>query len=186
MTIPQQREGQGDGRMPTDLRLLAAPLDFIAGDHRRERRICALIDSIATDADHDPALMADVAAFLETELLAHMTDEVEDLFPLMRRRCAPEDRIGPVLTELKSDHVRTGKHAPRIREILARCLSQERAPDAGERAALAVFAAQSRRRMIAETAIVLPIARVRLTPADLSTLRLRMAARRGVTDTMEG
>ena len=39
---------RGDGLSPTDLSLLATPLEFLCEDHMRERQVCSVIDSLAT------------------------------------------------------------------------------------------------------------------------------------------
>jgi len=52
-------------------------------------------------------------------------------------------------------------------------------------ALLTNYANQARRHLILENAIVLPLARVRLTDDDLDTLRLRMMQRRGLDSLME-
>jgi hypothetical protein len=61
---------------------------------------------------------------------------------------------------------------------LERAIASDTTVTPQEAAAVTAFAAQERRHLIVENAIVLPLARVRLTPQDLETLRRRMLQRR--------
>jgi iron-sulfur cluster repair protein YtfE (RIC family) len=47
-------------------------------------------------------------AFLTRDLLLHHQDEEEDLFPLLKTRCKPEDGIEVILAELNRDHATEG------------------------------------------------------------------------------
>ena len=141
----------------------------------RERQICATIDTLAlTEAFDRPAAMR-VLRFLNEELNVHLRDETEDLFPLLARRCTAEDAIAPSI-----DQIAATRLLPRVRAMLTRCLDRGDELTATERAGLAKFAAHMRRHLVAENAILLPIARARLTRADLKLLTKRMRSRRGL------
>lgn len=170
---------------PTDPRLLGNPLDFIAEDHLRERAICLMIDQISAPALADPDSVAHVLSFLSEELPLHLADEDEDLFPLMRRRCDPEDEIETVIDRLQADHGHAETDSPKIIALLRACLSRPGGLSGDDRAALSSYAAQSRRHLIVENAIILPIARARLSEPDLDRLRLGMLRRRGLDRAME-
>lgn len=191
MTSLTGRNGQpGIPLSSADLARLAKPLDFIAEDHWREREICAALDRIAaTDQEGDqgcgpacgppdPEDIANSLAFLTRDLPLHLADEEEDLFPLMRRCCAPEDEIGRVIDRLLSDHVHAAEDTPVVVELLGdlqtRSLSQK------DRQVLTQYAAHARHHLILENAVVLPIARLRLSRSDHESLRLRMMQRRGI------
>ncbi len=180
MQISSLKYPRGDVSEPVNIRLARDPLAFLAEEHLRQRRVCAHLDALAMTDAGDPALAAEALSHLEREMPIHMMDEEDDLFPLLRRRAEPDDEIEPTLSRLDRDHAKgrllTGEALP--------CLSRMAAGGAGatpdERSALMRLAAHERRHLIVENAIILPLARVRLTESDLRTLALRMAARRGV------
>lgn len=165
-------------------RLLGNPLDFIREDHMRERAICAAIDDLAVAPITAPELADRVSEFLSRELPLHLADEEEDLFPLLRRRCAREDEIDRVLRRLDTEHRHAATGTQGVLNILAR-LPAGAVLSRCERAYLFNYASQVRLHLILENAIVLPLARARLIPGDLDTLRLRMMQRRGLDRLME-
>lgn len=158
--------------------MIGNPLDFIESVHREEREVCAVLDRIvvgSSTAHHDAH---DVVAFLRTELPLHLEDEEEDFFPLLRARCEPEDEIEKVILRLRSDHEHAADDTPEVIAIL------EDMPSSGlsqlERQQLAAYASHARRHLTAENAIILPIARARLTDNDLADMRAAMLKRRGL------
>lgn len=178
-------EPRGEGHQPTDPAMLRAPLDFIAADHLRERQVCADLDSLAASESLNRDVAWEVLHFLNEELGVHMADESEDLFPLLRRRCPPEEDIDRVIARIRCDQQAARGLLPQIRSVLADCLDADRVPARTEMAVLLGFTHHTRRHLIAENAILLPLARVRLTDRDLESLCLRMQARRGITPTIE-
>lgn len=176
---------RSDCLSPTDPRLLGNPLDFIAEDHLRERQICALIDGIANAEDADMPDVRNVLSFLGEELEMHLEDEEAGLFPMMSDRCAAEDQIDDVIARLRSDHATMQTAVPRVRQSLENLVSGTSVLEAEQRAMLTEFAGETRRHLIVENAIILPIARARLDAGDLDTLRLGMLRRRGLDRLME-
>ena len=175
----RRAQRQWDYLPRTDPSLPANPLDFIAEGHLRERTVCTMLDRIAA-GDNDDQALEQVRWFLNIELPLHLKDEEEDLFPLMRRRCEPADAIDAVIDRLGAEHRHAQSDTPEIVGIIA---LTSRDPDAlshANREALTRYAAHARRHLIVENAIILPIARARLTKADLNSLRLRMLQRRGL------
>lgn len=180
MKRPIAVPSRSDCLSPTDPRLLGNPLDFIAEDHLRERQICALIDSIANAAGADADDLDNVLSFLGEELEMHLQDEEDGLFPLMREKCDAEDEIGDVIERLHSDHARITSVVPQVRQSLKQLLAGRSALIEADRQMLAEFANDTRRHLIVENAIILPIARARLNAADLDGLRSGMLKRRGL------
>lgn len=169
---------RGDGLTPTAASLLAQPLDFIHQDHLREREICTQIDRLAQAGSARIARV--IHGFLTRELPLHIQDEEQDLFPLVRRRCTPEDQMDKVIARLHRDHDHAAIDTPKICALLRDVADTGRVPDEPEQRDLRSFAKQSRRHLILENAIILPFARLRLTDTDLLTLRIRMQQRRGI------
>jgi hypothetical protein len=166
--------------IPNDL--LRTPLDWFFAEHYRQRQLCLMIDDLSRRTVFNEAPLAAIVAFLRHDLPSHVLDEEEDLFPLLRRRCLPEDELERVLAILSGDHKADLSKAAHVLTLLEAALAERRAPgvDRESRATLAAFAAQERQHLALENAVVLPIARLRLTDADLRGLGNRLAARRGV------
>jgi len=158
---------------------LASPLDYIFAEHFRQRTLCWMIDRIADDRERDAECIAAVMRFLSEDFGPHVIDEEEDLFPLLRRRAEPEDRINVVLGDLSQEHAADKLDADAIAEGLSQVVAGKHFTKA-LRGLLHRFAANERRHLIVENAIVLPLARIRLTVDDLRNLGRRMAARRGI------
>ena len=173
---------RGSGDKPTSKRLLASPLDFISEDHLRERQVCAVIDGLAMTDVLSRQAATTVLRFLNEELNVHLRDEMDDLFPLLARRCTAEDAIEGVIDRIRADQDEAMRLMPQVRAMLAACLDSGADLSAKERALLSEFAGHVRRHLVAENAILLPSARARLTQADLRLLTKHMRSRRGLPD----
>jgi hemerythrin-like domain-containing protein len=182
---PSEPVPRGIGDKPTHPSLLANPLDFISEDHLRERQICAIIDGLAMTASLDRQAATRVLRFLNEELTVHLRDEAEDLFPLLAQRCTEEDAIEGAISRIRADQDEAMRLLPKMRATLAGCLDTGADLSAEGRAVLTRFAGHVRRHLVAENAILLPIARARLTRSDLRTLSRHMRSRRGLPDLAE-
>ena len=162
--------------------LMHEPLEWLFAEHFRHRQLCGLIERVATASLPLREESSEIIDFLRYDLTLHIIDEEEDLFPLLRRRARPEDEIDKVLGLLSADHKSDAVNAERLREGLEAAL--EASLPAGHvpevRRQLLAFATHERRHIALENAVVLPIARLRLSEADRRQLALRLAARRGV------
>ncbi len=179
------------GRLPKNLRvghidalpveLAASPLDWLVAEHDRQRQLCQVIDEAASLAQPPAGLLAEIIAFLRHDLPLHVIDEEEDLFPLLRRRCRVEDDIRRVLGLLSSDHHAEAASATRLADRLEAVLASGGAPSQAADLVRSMhnFTQRERRHIALENAVVLPIARLRLTPFDLNSLSRRLLARRG-------
>jgi hemerythrin-like domain-containing protein len=166
---------------PTALALLSEPLDFFFAEHFRQRKLCNLIEELAMADALDRRLAAEVLDFLRHDMALHVRDEEEDLFPLIQRRCLPEDEIDRVLSALTAEHAGDRHLADVMIDGLTRALNEERPPGNSPelREAMIDFARNERRHLALENSVVLPLARLRLTADDLAELSARLAARRG-------
>jgi hypothetical protein len=166
--------------IPVDL--LRSPLEWFFAEHFRQRQLCLMIDDVARRAVFDAEPINQVCAFLRRDLLLHVIDEEEDFFPLLRRRCLPEDDVEQVLGILSADHKADAVKAAKVLALLDASVAARTAPGSRPegRATLNEFASQERQHLALENAVVLPIARLRLSEADLRALSGRLAARRGV------
>lgn len=177
---------RGECLNPIDVKTLSNPLAFIAEDHLRTRQICTLVDATAMDEGPDQANLERILTYLNTEFSIHLDDEDDDLFPLMRERCEPEDEIEKLVKKLEQDHLRAREQAPHVRDIVQRCIGGSTAMSSDERTVLKAFSALLRRHLIFENAIILPLAQARLSDDDFAQLRRSLVARRTGDQTMEG
>lgn len=164
------------------LELLREPLDFIFAEHFRHRQMCRALEQLAASPNFRGRDIAAIDDFIRHDLALHVLDEEEDLFPLLRQRCEPEDEIGEVLGVLSAEHTQDEKDAAAVRGILGQAIEKSMPPAAieGGIGALRRLAMQERRHLALENAVVMPIARIRLTAQDREVLARKFAARRGV------
>ena len=161
--------------------LLDRPLDYLLSDHHRQRVLCTLCDELARQDPVDGERAVEVIEHVSQDLAIHVIDEEQDLFPLLRRRATVADGIEPVLGQLSGEHARDERLAETIVDGLRDAVATPGMPSPPElRAALQTFARAQRQHLALENATVMPLARQRLTAADLAGLAVRMAARRGV------
>ncbi len=162
--------------------LLQEPLNFIFADHYRQRVVCTLLEELADAATLDAAKAEEVVDFLANDMVRHVLDEEEDLFPLLRRRCAPEDEIEAILDKLALEHTADERLGRDLVVAIGALIANGTAPRIRPkvREMMLAFARSQRRHLMVENNIVLPIARTRLVEADIANLARRMAARRGV------
>jgi iron-sulfur cluster repair protein YtfE (RIC family) len=167
---------------PTPPELLRHPLDFLFAEHYRHRQLCRILDHLAEAAAADLPLMARADDFIRYDLALHVIDEEEDLFPLLRRRCDPDDDIDQVIGRLSGDHRDDAALAKTVRQHLSTALAKGLPVWRMAHAArdLRQFARQERAHVALENAVVMPLARTRLRPEDLRALSGRLAARRGI------
>lgn len=185
MTTPPDDDDRGSGFAATDVGLLATPLDSIAEDHERVRNMCALIEYIADHPETHPEIVAQVSSFVRSELPALIADESQDLLPLMQRRCQPEDEIDRLRTRLDAEHDTAMYLLPDALKTLDALQAGQVELSEASLHLLRNFAAHLHRHLIFENAILIPLARARLTPDDLKTLRARMTMRRGPTQSTD-
>lgn len=153
--------------MATNPALLSNPLDFMHEGHLRQRGIYEMLDVLATT---DTEAAACIQGFLNEELPLHMANESE---------------IDRAIARLCSDRRNAEKDTPMVVTILESIASLGRAVPAEGKATLMRGASNAGRHFILENAIILFLARLRLTLDDLEGLRLRMMQRRGL-DQLQG
>jgi|TARA_R110002124_G_scaffold10031_1_gene50689 iron-sulfur cluster repair protein YtfE (RIC family) len=167
---------------PLPAGLVHEPLNWLFAEHYRHRQLCRLIERVGTATILLREEVEEILAFLRQDMALHIIDEEEDLFPLLRRRCLPEDELGPLLGALSAEHRDDIEQTQTLSTLLERALIEGQPPghDLETQRLFTDFALHERRHIALENAVILPIARLRLTPQDLHALSTRMAARRGV------
>lgn len=159
---------------------LAQPLDYIFAEHFRQRVLCNALDDIADAKATDRQLVEAAARYLVEDFPPHILDEERELFPLLRRRAKPDDNVTELIGQLSEEHTADKIDAHQIIAGLRTLLNQPGKMPAGFANLLHRFAANERHHLTLENAIMLPLARLRLTQDDLATLSHRMAQRRGL------
>ena len=152
-------------------------LDMIASAHAVEVQMCDAMERIADGLpdEVDRRLCAQVAACLAFDLPLHHHDEEAALFPLLRQRAHPEDGLDRILERLVAEHSSDNDFASEIAEALE-ALAQGARPPNPEMLGymLRGFFERYRRHIHWENTLVMPLARLRLTPEDLHALQARM------------
>lgn len=156
------------------------PIEFVLGEHLNHRRMCRALERFADATEFDAARIAALLDFIRFDLTLHVIDEEEDFFPMLRRRCLPEDEVADVLDRLTLEHAEDKVLSVRVRDVLNACLIVRKPPCAieGGPEALTAFALHEMRHLTLENAVVVPLARRRFNAEDLQLLSQRLLARR--------
>lgn len=170
-----------DSREPTSVWLLRSPLDFITEDHLRLRAICAEMDQLADAEEIPPKAAANLVEYLRQELPLLLDDEDEDLLPRVLQRAEVEDELPKLARRLHKEHAQISVHLKAVLVALEG-FGPDTPASEKTRDALRKLADATRRHLIFENAILIPLARARLTRDDLDAMRDAMLRRRGLED----
>jgi hemerythrin-like domain-containing protein len=169
-------------RIPDNI--LLEPVDYLFADHCRQVILCDELHHFIENffnAPPNPDRAAAILSCLEVDVNLHVADEELDLFPRLRIRARAEDRFSELLRLLDKEH---GRNRTLVEEVCADLthLAQGQSledPDRFCRSASAL-AASHISHLEWENAVLLPLARLRLTSEDLSAMSKTMAARRSI------
>ncbi len=127
-------------------------------------------------------LVAAVLPMLRVDLAVHIRDEEEGLFPLLRQRALPSDNFDEIAEVLSLEHASDEGFAEEIVDQLESLKDGKRPhnPDMLGYMLRGFFETQ-RRHLAWEDAVVLPLARERLTAVDLRKLSGIMLENRKTT-----
>ncbi|WP_341702851.1 hemerythrin domain-containing protein [Ferrovibrio sp.] len=158
----------------------ASPFDMLEGQRMILLSVCALLDTLPDAGPQlQQPLASAIAGYLRSDFPAMIAEEEEGLLPRLRERLLLGDDLDQVLRQLEEEHRRDRRQAALLAaecDSLADGLMPDEVPALF--AALHAFAEQQRRHLAWEAATLLPLARNRLTPADLSGWARAMRARR--------
>ena len=159
------------------------PLDIILSEHDRQLLFCDRFVELANERQPESVREKTemLLAFLTKDLPLHALDEEQNLFPLMKLRCRPDDGFDAVLAQLEFEHSVDKVLAQHI-VIDLKEIAGVRTPDQPMRlfGNLHTFEQCQRRHLAWENSVVLPLACKRLRSADLEQMGRSMAARRGL------
>jgi hemerythrin-like domain-containing protein len=150
-----------------------SPLDLFYQEHEQQELVFAKLEQIADDLpdEVDGYMFAKVSVYLKQDLAIHIRDEEDGLFLLLSKRALPEDNVGEILAQLQREHMTDEGYANELSESLEEiaCGGRPKDPNALGHMLRACF--ESHRRHLAwENAVVLPLAKKRLTSDDLEEL----------------
>lgn len=156
--------------------LIDRPLDFIFAEHIRQREAAAILSKIA-NGDFDERGVRDLIEFLESDFALHIGDEEVALFPLLSRRCLPEDHIDRMIERLRDEHIDDESIGEEVIAVLRARLKGQPLSDAQKRR-LRAFSEHILQHLALENGVLLPIARVRLSEDDMNILADLLRRRR--------
>jgi len=160
------------------------PLDVIVSDHFNQRLVCERLEAMVAGLEQGKPtreMAAEVLTFMTGDLVAHTADEEDGLFPLLEKRCLPEDRLGEILGQLTYEHQLDDDLVEFLTDDLSAMAEGRMLPNPQHFAINATVYAKTQTRHLAwENRVVIPLARRRLTSDDLEQLGRDMATRRGV------
>jgi iron-sulfur cluster repair protein YtfE (RIC family) len=165
---------------PLGAAALSDPLEYLKYEHFRQLVLCELLGRIADDPYSADAAhrIPWVRRYLTDELALHVTDEEQDLMPLLDLRCNGGDALTEISDTLEHDHVSEERlRADVVGELtmLAAGKTLDRPLDFIVKAL--AFEEHLRRHLMWENLTLMPLARRRLTTGDLATLGRNMARR---------
>lgn len=183
MTDPKIRDGPGgaDSLAVRDLwrieplpeGVIESPLDLIFAQHLRHREAAQIMAFVAEGDERNRSdkseIYAILTAFLVSDLVQHTLEEEQAFFPLLRENCDPQDGMERLLDRLSAEHATDKKFLDEITPALSRA-AEGGDLDPSVRGKLRVFSEHLRQHIALENAVVLPIARARLTGATLDRL----------------
>lgn len=163
--------------------LLDDPLTFLFAEHWRQRQALRTLRDTAALNNAPPEMLRQLARFLAHDLPRHAADEEEDLFVLVRECAEPDDDVDGILDTLGADHAASRATADRLARALEQAADAGLGPAsiAGLADELDRFVARMLHHIALANAIVLPIARLRLSAVHQRWLAVSMRSRRRAT-----
>jgi hemerythrin-like domain-containing protein len=153
----------------------------MAREHRLQECQCDALERIADGLPDafDRAAVASLLPALRRDLSVHVDDEERGLFPLLRRRARMEDNLESILVQLTEEHAADLEYAEELIAHLEEVGRLRRVPNPDMLGyMLRGFFQAQRRHLMWEDAVLLPLARLRLTAADLKELAAVMLENR--------
>ena len=176
--VPNRKDNEKDliGHKVT----VSEPLDFLRSITYQQREVSLILEAVV-DGKAMPEAVIDACQFLSVELFLHLHDESEDVVPMLRARCKPDDNIEPVIQDLSQEHSAIKLLSLKVSKTLMSQVAKKPGRKAGKilREQAKELIEGLRRLSAIENGIILPIARARFSNTDLEELSLRMAMRRG-------
>lgn len=161
----------------TDMMMLEDPLEFLADDHMRSKTVCETMRRVVSAVTPDRSDLLEVQTFLQHELPLLLHDEDDDLCLIMRERALASDDFDKLAQRITILHAEIDTKRLGVLETINVRLNDGMPLTAVDRVELTDLEVKLRKDMIMENARLLPLARLRLTAEDISTLRGLMLRR---------
>lgn len=140
------------------------------------RAICHEMETLAVAAPPQPGPAQRIRTALRRDLPRILADERESLLPRLSARATGEDNLPPIIRQMEHERAAAAVIARRLRPGLAR-MSRGAPPARGDRADLHELAQLMLRQLRVANAILLPLARLRLTAREKAEIAREMQAR---------
>ncbi len=153
------------------------PFALLLADHAKQWEMCGWLERIADGLPNDVprALCSRAAESLRTEMRRHHREEEEGLFPLLMARAEDDDLAGEIIDRLREEHASDEGFAEELVDILERLENGEPVDNPDMLGyMLRGFFENYRRHIHWENTVLIPLARRRLTSADVGVLMERM------------
>lgn len=157
------------------------PIDRLEQAHAFHAGLCDMLESIADSLpdEVDPLQCRQALTSLQIELPLHHKDEEVGLFPLLEQRAKPKDNLAEHLAQLSLEHATDESFADELSQELDSLSRGERPQNPNMLGyMLRGFFEGYRRHLHWENTVLLPLARKRLTDADLDQLARTMQQHR--------
>lgn len=155
----------------------SCPLEWLEHEHISHARLCDTLEHIADGLPDavDPRQCRETLVVLQVDLPLHHKDEETGLFPLLSLRARPRDNLAELLAQLTNEHAIDDSFAQEVAEELELLAIGDRRCDPNTLGyMLRGFFEGYRRHLHWENTVLLPLARRRLTGADLDELLAKM------------
>ncbi len=153
------------------------PFALLLEDHAKQWELCGWLERIADGLPDDvpPELCALAAQSLRTDMPRHHREEEEALFPLLIARAEDGDLADEIIAKLSEEHASDEGFAEELVDILERLEKGEPADNPNMLGyMLRGFFENYRRHIHWENTVLIPLAKRRLTAADVRELLERM------------
>lgn len=153
---------------------LPDPLSLLEEEHELQRELCNVLETLADDLPNtfDKNLAGVAVSILENSMERHMKFEDEALFPLLRENISKGDIIHAALHCLEEEHERDCANLFEITEALKSAIEENCITNAEMFGyMLRGFFECLRRHVAWEDKVIIPAARMALSPSELTKLQ---------------
>ncbi len=153
------------------------PFALLLEDHTKQWELCGWLERIADGLPNDVPrdLCALAAQSLRTDMPRHHREEEEGLFPLLIARAEDGDMADEIIAKLSEEHASDEGFAEELLDILERLEKGDPAENPDMLGyMLRGFFENYRRHIHWENTVLIPLARRRLTAADVGVMLERM------------
>lgn len=157
-----------------------APLDYFFAEHHRQRQAAHML-MLISDGERDEGGVRRLVEFFQSDFAAHIVEEKKHFFPVLQECCLPEDAIDALLGRLALEHDQDATIGDAVLQTLRKIDGGGAASNA-ELRRVRHFAEHLFRHIALENAVLLPLARARMTKSQEQALAARLGQGREEQD----